>query len=292
VIIKKNIAKWYDHFTSSASYLLLGCRTSANTNNQIKVAGVIKHRIIYTVDLPYERSEFDIYPGPLLALLKEELRHYPGFGFDESRFTISEPFAPLIHHWDSLMGKATTALRDPTESALEEPASTAKQLLDFLNYIKEIPLLQRYFASREERRTTGYTTFEFLWTFFPPGCLVLAKVFDHDQLMMVEACNPPQYGPQASQDIFCRMYDWDGTDLRKEIYKVSIQQYTGKRHLRDLLCFPFTFPSQSSSGKNRELKTFIERGKLFLRICRGAYTTDYLGIAWLLDEETGYTSVR
>jgi hypothetical protein len=131
------------------------------------------------VDYPLGQVVFEIKHGPLLMLLEVELEHYPGLVFDEGLFAIHEPFAPLLHHWDRLETKSR--LGDDSEITSEvSDATSILALAALLKCVKDVPSLKRYFASRDSRETTGSTTFEFLWTFFPPGDLAIAVVSGND----------------------------------------------------------------------------------------------------------------
>ena len=205
--------------------------------------------------------------------------------FDEGYFTVTEPFAPFIHHWDILMQKANSRHLDDVdgsdEAALGNSISATKLLSKLLDYINEIPVVQRYLVSRERRIAEGYTTFEFLWTFFPPRCLVLVKVLGHNQLMRVEACNPVQGGRQTPLSIFCSIFDWEDHEFRRVVYKMSIPPFSGRRQITDFPCFPLSHIKEHK----RLMEQLLHRGRHFWRHCSSPHPSvkEYKGVAWSLE---------
>jgi hypothetical protein len=169
-------------------------------------------------------------------------------------------------------------------------------LATLLECVKEVPLVRRYVTSRENRETTGSTTFEFLWTFFPPGSLVVAAVSDHDQLMKVEACKPAQHGDDESQDVFCSMYDWVQNTLKKVTYKMSIPRYAGKRQLEGFPCCPLKY-HPTKVEESEILDRLLERGERFWEICKrsrseGGLHYLYDGPAWMLEQNLAVSCLK
>jgi hypothetical protein len=155
--------------------------------------------------------------------------------------------------------------------------------------VKDVPSSKRYFASRDSRETTGSTTFEFLWTFFPPGGLVIATVSENDQLMRIEDCSPPRPYDDKPQEIFCSLYDWIQNTLRKVIYKVTIQRFAGKKHLQGFSCFPVKY-RPAMSNETDIFNQFVARGERFWALrANTSLQCNYRGSAWVLEEDRGFT---
>lgn len=112
------------------------------------------------------------------------------------------------------------------------------------------------------------TTFEYMWTIFAPGSLVLAKPFlKQNQIFKVSLTPIPNYVRDLPAKLYITAYcwDWNGKKEVKIHYDFAIERFRGTKDINQLDCYPIKYHTDSS-GVNQEAelrKTISERGKKY-----------------------------
>lgn len=127
-----------------------------------------------------------------------------------------------------------------------------------LSEVKKTPELHNFFRSRD----ANYTTFDTLWTLFPPGKLIVARLFmDVPQILRVEdAPTPYNTGDRDNHyRIWAWQWDWDGKMMVKVHYRLSIPRFQGSKCVVDLPLYPLLFHNQPGP---EELCAYIRQRSL------------------------------
>ncbi|CAJ2512025.1 Uu.00g076500.m01.CDS01 [Anthostomella pinea] len=174
---------------STASYKDKNVAESLLKKEQLKDVAYVYRRVVYGTYSGEKRaySEIELEDPKLVQLLKSEIDNkYPGVNFDGNTVYMQAPFPAIIHNWDKL--------RKRTE---REPDSQAcKDLTHLLDRIETADELEDYFKAREANMSSKVTTFETLWTLFPPKALVVVKPFN-GVAQLLQVSSPPIPFPKA-----------------------------------------------------------------------------------------------
>jgi hypothetical protein len=134
------------------------------------------------------------------------------------------------------------------------------------------PELASYFKTRETHRTAAITTFDTLWTLFPPKELVYAKPhMKQDQVFeMVNIEYPDKIpGAESPSKLWISAWSWehDGDKSIKVFYWHGIKRFTGTKDIKDLECYPLKYHAGGSEEAINSLKaSLVERGKRYEQI--------------------------
>ena len=262
----------------------------------------------------YEYSVITIEDDGLRALFLHALSHHPDFSHSGT-VTLYSKFEPVIHNWSLLndfanntlecvaVSKLQEALKcvdsnnqlAPLKGAgkLEKATSDLKQLLD---QVRDTPGLEDYFNSvREMQHTANTITFDYLWTLFPPGELVISKAYEERfQVFIVKECTDYIFKQNRSNDrtweFECWTYDWDGMEFNRVPIMFTFEDFKGTRSISSLHCYPLKFyredsDEDNSKGEDRSLvirEALVKRGKRYRELClkgRGKQIFEYDGFA-------------
>jgi len=222
-------------------------------------------------------TEIKIESSAVRAIFHRELKHYPGYHWENPRLSIYAPFAPILHNWDRL-----------TKAAESYPGDQGcDDLKEVLNAVKSSKEVKEYFENRESMDET--VTFDFLWTIFPPGERVLLpnSFMRHPQVFIVREAvehQNPRDNRKKYLMITCWAYDWDGSrcNFNRVSVNLKIEFYKGRRLITSLPCFPWKY--YDPQKRDEVEKMLINRGKRFRNLCmrpRGRQMFDYEGLAYL-----------
>ncbi|KAI3323398.1 hypothetical protein HD806DRAFT_535223 [Xylariaceae sp. AK1471] len=203
-------------------------------------------------------TEIKIESDAVRCVLQENLKHYPGYHWKNPSLSLFAPFQPLIHNWDTL-------LQATTEKPEDEGCTGLKAILDAVKTAKEV---KEYFVTRDSADDS--VAFDFLWTIFPPGELILLQssfMKEQHQVFIVREAfkRERENGDRPYIGIVCWTYDWDGA--RRKFHRVAVElkidYYKGKRLITSLPCYPLDYHSSVETIKAE----LISRGKRFRELC-------------------------
>ena len=245
-------------------------------------------------DIEKNEGEIDIVNQHLWDLLKGLLGHYPYHVFQGRPVTLDSPYEPLVLYWHKLEQAAEQIAKDDDD---KQARSDLKLLLDTVSSSSGCPKLDKYFKNRHSNKEQKSVTFETLWTIFPPGSLVYGQPFQgQDQVFIVldylEAWPYRQRKPsdeQASWDLLCWTYDWDGKRFRRMCLKLEFEYFDGPKPITTLPYFPFELNEQHAVIK----KNLIKQGVRYRQSCtatQGSRMFEYKGEATFVKK--GFSGVQ
>ena len=262
----------------------------------------------------YDYSHITVEDDGLRALLLYALAHHPGFSHVGTVVFVSL-FESLIHNWASLNDLASNdaskvavaRLCKEIESAdstsilaplkghdmIEKATSDLRLLLD---QVKDTPRLESYFNEiRGMQESTGTIPFDYLWTIFLPGELVLSRTYmSQPQIFVVKHSTHYISGRIRSTDrswsFECWSYDWNGTTFSRVPVDFTFEEFKGTKSISSLHCYPLEYYRKDKSddgdgvnSRNRNIReVLVERGKRYRELClkdRGKQIFEYDGFA-------------
>jgi hypothetical protein len=229
----------------------------------------IVQRHVHSSEKGWETESFTINSPDMRAFLAETLAHYQDLDPDLEGWTFAPPYKPLVHRWDRLQ-TLHQALKD---SAGEDDKKTAVgQLVKFMQ-----PILAPSIDDLAATRATGKIKYDMIWQIFPPGEIVLTKLWGVDTV-----CRVVKYQKVEERDNKCWLItveyvDWDGEKCGFETVNVRIPLYHGYRRVTSLPGHPLSF-----TGNADEIKaTMMARGRRFQQL-RGYRFQNYNGVKVLM----------
>lgn len=207
---------------------------------------------------------------------------------------------------------STTATSGDQPAALVAGGGWEKSTADLrllLDAVRRTPGLESYFdGAREMQEKTNTVSFEYLWTLFPPGELVVGKPFmDRWQAFVVKFCvasykKKGSIGESGQKWILeCWTYDWNGTVFRRVPVEFSFDEFKATKSMTALPCYPLRYHRDRSDDANsvggkvsgKSLKQrLIKGGERYRELClkrRGRQIFDYEGE--LLPRGTGVRKI-
>ncbi|RFU78510.1 p-loop containing nucleoside triphosphate hydrolase [Trichoderma arundinaceum] len=191
-------------------------------------------------------ESFTINSPSMRKILSEVLENYQDLDLECENWTFRSPYIPLVHRWQRLQDfRKTTS--DPVL------LKAAQELIDFL-----IPIAGPSVDALEQTRLTGKVAFDHLWQIFPPGELVMTKMYGHDTVCrVIKHYKVDSYS--AYWVIEMEYVDWNGDRCGYQTMKTKIPQYNGYRWARSLSTWPISFDSDPATIKTK----MIARGRMF-----------------------------
>lgn len=224
-------------------------------------------------------TELKIENDDVKNILQRHLKHYPRYHWEIPNLRIFSPFEPLIHNWEAL-----------TKAVTDNPGDRGHQdLAAILEAVKASKDVKEYFES--DYAGEKEVLFDFLWTIFPPGELVIMSngFMKHPQLFVVRNVYKIRHlgGQNKAVNLMCWSYDWDGTSktFNRACVDIRIDLFKGQRRITTLPCYPLKYYEDGDSDKLEELKLkLVKRGMVFHDLCtrqRGNQLFEYDGSAFL-----------
>lgn len=201
------------------------CGTSWNTES-------------FTINSPFMRK-----------ILLDVLENYQDLDLECEDWTFRSPYIPLVHRWQRLRQFCRTT----SNPAL---AKAGQDLIDFL-----LPIVGPSVDSLEQTRLTGKVQFDDLWQIFPPGELVMAKMYGQDTICRVlkHVKIEETFSCPACWVIDMEYVDWNGDRCGYLSMKTKIGGYDGYRRAHLLPTWPISFDSDPDTLKAK----MIARGRQF-----------------------------
>ncbi|KAL7933025.1 P-loop containing nucleoside triphosphate hydrolase protein [Trichoderma chlorosporum] len=197
----------------------------------------------------WETASFTINDPFMRKILLAVLENYQDLDLECENWTFYPPYIPLVHRWQRL--------QDFCEATSNPAMSKAGQeLIEFL-----LPIVGPSVNSLVQTRLTGKVQFEHLWQIFPPGELVMTKIYGQDAICRVlkhqkveePFPNPPYWV------IEMEYVDWNGDRCGYLTMKTKIGCYGSYRRAHLLPTWPISFASDPDAIKTK----MIARGRKF-----------------------------
>ncbi|KAK2734956.1 ATPase [Colletotrichum kahawae] len=264
---------------------------------------VNKRRIIYRKKVtsengpqgeePYEpddklespHTEIKIESEAARKILQENLKHYPGYHWDNSNLSVFSPFEPFIHNLDVL------------EEASKADSDGARDLAEILDAAKKVYAVDAYLKTRnatieeeirqgeQEKVKEKLMSFDILWSIFKPGEFIFMpnSFIKQRQVFILHGASYIRTvkNNKISFVVTGWVYDWNGSSrtFDRVCVEVPIEKFQNQRPITTLPCYPLSY----FKGDANDLRTkLIERGKKFRQLCispPGKQMFDYEGMA-------------
>ncbi|KAM0263528.1 hypothetical protein ACHAQJ_001147 [Trichoderma viride] len=192
----------------------------------------------FTINSPFMRK-----------ILLKILQDYQDLDLECENWTFSSPYIPLVHRWQRLQNFRQAA-SDPTM------INAAQELIDFL-----LPIVKPSVDALEQTHLTGKVAFDFVWQIFPPGELVMSKMYGQDAICRVLKHEKVEgnYPYQAYSIVDMEYVDWNGDRCGYEVMTTKISYYDGYRRAHSLPVWPISFDSNPDAIKSK----MLARGRKF-----------------------------
>lgn len=214
----------------------------------------------------------EIKSEPILRVLREIVKYYPGVSLEGNFITLEEPYCFLFHHQRQLVEYLNK------ESVDDETKHHLELVLTFMK--------ERTGSSSEEIETffnpnndTKIISFKNSWVVFPPGSIVYCSQDTEPQAYVVERVNVSRIESAIeSWDLRCWFIDYDGTNFGKVYTSLSLYPYDGFKKVTSLDITPAAYLAKSENDGIRE--RLIKRGQKFWDF-QGFHHQEYIGDTWV-----------
>ena len=171
-----------------------------------------------------------------------------------------------VHNWDKLEAAGNEKSDDPSKE------QARVDLNRLLQCVKGSPELQGYFKTRMSNSKTSVITYATMWTLFPPGTKVVAKLY-MDTPQIFEISWPPipeetPAPPKLRTLIWC--WNWDGKEMVKAHYWVTTNRFRGTREINKLPCYPLEYYKDGTKTSQDFCAVMSRRGAEYNKIVRSA----------------------
>lgn len=169
-----------------------------------------------------------VIQSPLLKdLLEVVLAGYPGVTVSLRRLEFSGTFAPLIHRWAEFKA-GIQRLKDEVDGEdADEQAAKRVEHAELLYKLLETEF-EETISSSQDMISQGVITYDLLWTFFQPGCLVYTKLHGHDRVFKMTS---QHYGTDSCRNpvfwLTCQFVDGGASSFGTDKLNLKIYHYEG-----------------------------------------------------------------
>jgi AAA+ superfamily predicted ATPase len=220
-------------------------------------------------------SKLEVCSTPLLELMRELIKHYPGPEFDLLRWedsagdtvTFSEPYMMLFTH------------RSEMKESLKRtdiPEETKNHLRLLLQFLREEMSRTSAKLDEIEAGTCKKITFQDLWLLYTPNTPVYLATHNRDRQMVVYSRNVPEKnvkGQWGVLTLYCWSAQYQGEKLARIFSQQVIQPFTGEKPLHHLDLVPMRYLPNREAVRAR----LIARGHRYVMLNKTAALQDYHG---------------
>lgn len=210
-------------------------------------------------------SYFVIQNGVMKNLLVRAFEDYQDLDMELENWTFKPPYMPIVHRW----GRLKELQAETTDLTSKHAADT---LIEFL-----APVLAPTINSLFQTRRTRKISFETVWQIFPPGELVVTRLFGVDAIRRVLKYEQRQGYGEKIWIITTEHVDWNGEGCGYATATTTIEDFDGFCRVTSLSIYPLSFKHAAGEIKSK----MIERGRKFERL-RGYHLRRYSGKKVLL----------
>ncbi|KAL8306341.1 hypothetical protein RB597_003119 [Gaeumannomyces tritici] len=236
--------------------------------------------------------EFAVQSLEMRAVLAQALARYQDFHPELKGWTFSKPFQPLVHRWERLKELQAEAAREADsdgdgdgEAGAGERRALVDELVAFLT-----PLLGPSIAARDQTIRTGQVKFDDVWQVFPPGALVVTKLYGVDVVCRVDKYEKRSDGRTDGRDggvafwsVAAEYLDWNGAECGWATTHCTIIHYDGLRTIDSFPIVPLDLHTDGIELRSR----LVARGRKFEAL-RGYHYREYEGFKISLENESRY----
>ncbi|THX09692.1 hypothetical protein D6D13_05805 [Aureobasidium pullulans] len=214
----------------------------------------------------------------IIRALQKVVTYYPGFDLSRPTVEVSEPYAPIVNHYDELRAYHEKHGRQGMDVADEETTRISEHLGRLLAYADERimpPVLEEI-----ERRKRGFVTWNMLWALLRPGTDVSvlqtsstqrSGVVNRDgavvETVTYEGDDRDMFNTPVKLTIKLWNLRFDGYKLGRCSCWIDIDRFNGEMELSRLSVLPMEHSSFLDDGANLR-QYLVMQGKRFFDILK------------------------
>ncbi|KAI1460706.1 P-loop containing nucleoside triphosphate hydrolase protein [Annulohypoxylon moriforme] len=232
---------------------------------------------VYYDDDELDTTRLYVNAEPLRRLLRDVVGDYPDDPVNVEDVQIESPFYSLFYYRAQLDEQGRARFKEDEESTAQ-----LRLLMHWIrgHFDAEIASYDRCVG---ELRAISY---EHLWTLFPPGKIIHAKVLNQHRAFKVHSCWYETGGDTPILNIWADFVDFDGEKLGTRKAELFIAKYAGTRQLRELATMPLDLLEDGEEIR----ESLVKRGRKFEGFV-GQHFKQYDGVA-LRKTEQGYARIN
>ncbi|KAK0711900.1 P-loop containing nucleoside triphosphate hydrolase protein [Lasiosphaeris hirsuta] len=269
-ISKTTVQKLFKHECEAGSCADLWSVFSDLSEEQKDVDEKVRNQPIvhrhYFDSKKWRTVNFTINSPDMRALMAKALEDYQDLDLELERWTFCPPFMPIVHRWgrfQELHREVSDASPDSPDSPGAAKKEAVDDLMDFLT-----PLLAPSVDALGDTRLSGLISWNSIWQIFPPGELVMTKLYGVEVVCrVVEHKEWP-----GAYEVTMEYLDWNGGQCGFTSTKRNISAYQGITHVTSLPVYPLSFAEDSEAIK----RALTHRGRHFEAL-RGYHFRTYSG---------------
>lgn len=246
-------------------------------DDDIVADGADAHELAMTIQTYYSSKKeresicIKVHSKPLLSLLRHLLRdlmnHITSAIWSDKMTEIDTEDDLILQSLDHLI-RATSVDFDEFKDSFRSDANeeTWKELRCFVQHVERYRPQHKSITERDLQKNMQIR-YEQLLTLYPPGSQVVATPFlQEPQIFVVYDARYVDYDA-ATFSISAWMYDWNGTDLVKDVYIFHISEFKNVRSIKSLSCIPLKYYGEVDNLRQK----LISRGKEFQKLCHKSH---------------------
>ena len=204
-----------------------------------------------------------VVQSPLLkAVLENVFEGYEGITAGLKHVTFTRPFEPFFYRWDRF--------KEVVENELDETTRSHLQLLYTVMSVE----LEETISTYHDLLNHNVMTFDYLWTLFKPGDVLLCKMDGKDMMVKLQSSGYSTSAGRKSFYLASKYVDWGGFMFGYASHTISIHPFQGTKPVTQLEAYPATFNPHFEDIKHQ----LINRGKRFETL-QGYHYKAYDGLA-------------
>ncbi|KAJ1337992.1 hypothetical protein MN608_00850 [Microdochium nivale] len=224
---------------------------------------IVRH---FNSDGEYSHTKLAINSIALRELLYEIVGDYSGYNLNVDDMQIASPYHSLFHRRKRIEEEGRKRFADDEVSLAQHDL-----LMGWINNHFELDIAAHAQCVEAKTKTIA---FEHLWTLFPAGQIVYAKVIGNNRAFRVK-CSWYDVGDIPGLGLTVTYIDYDGERLGSRKMDLFIHKYTTQQELCDLDVMPLEL-SDDADSLRAEL---LERGRKFESYLGGQHFMQYSGLA-------------
>ena len=204
-----------------------------------------------------------VVQSPLLkAVLENVFEGYEGITAGLKHVTFTRPFEPFFYRWNRF--------KEVIENELDETTRSHLQLLYTVMSVE----LEETVSTYHDLLNHSVMTFDYLWTLFKPGDVLLCKMDGKDMMVKLQSSEYSASTGCGDFHLTSKYVDWSGFEFGYASHTISIQPFQGTKPITQLEAYPATFNPHFEDIKHQ----LINRGKRFETL-QGYHYKAYDGLA-------------
>lgn len=187
-------------------------------------------------------KSIDIQSPFLKTVLRDILSGLPEASqISDRAVSFESPFEAFFFRWDEFSTRLKSEKDEETNRHIELLADNLQRELGSA------------FAARAQINMDGTASFQYLWTIFPPGEIVLnCKARNITAARLAQSSRRLQYS--SCIDLSAQILDWNGDNVGWKAIEIQIPEHEGLRKVTELPYYPLTFHGSAEIVREQLVK--------------------------------------